>query len=80
MTHYVDNRGSNPHINFEPSILAGLGESDQSYRECRPHVEGQIMKTPIERENNYVQAGERYPTMPDWEREDLVFNLVTAPP
>jgi catalase len=36
------------------------------------------MKAPIERENNYGQAGERYRTISDWEREDLVKNLVAA--
>ncbi|MGZ4360584.1 MAG: catalase-related domain-containing protein, partial [Gaiellaceae bacterium] len=25
---------------------------------------------------DYAQAGERYRTMPDWERDDLVLNLV----
>jgi catalase len=29
----------------------------------------------IDRENNFKQAGERYRTMPDWEREDLIFNM-----
>jgi catalase len=35
------------------------------------------MKAPIERENNYAQAGERYRSMPKWERDDLVLNLIT---
>ena len=78
MSYGVDNRGANPHINYEPSTRAGLSEADASYREYRPYVEGHIMKAPIERENNYGQAGERYRTMPEWERDDLVFNLVEA--
>jgi catalase len=75
MSYGVDNRGANPHINFEPSTLAGAREAERSYREYRPYVEGHVMKAPIERENNYGQAGERYRTMPDWEREDLILNL-----
>jgi catalase len=76
MSYGVDSRGENPHINFEPSN-AGLREADSSYREYRPYVEGHLMKAPIERENNYGQAGERFRTMPEWERDDLVLNLVT---
>jgi catalase len=76
MSYGVDNRGGNPHINFEPSSVAGLGEADESYREYRPHVSGQIMRAPIERQNDYAQAGERFRTMPQWERDDLVKNLI----
>jgi catalase len=77
MSYGVDHRGTNPHINFEPSSVAGLREADDSYLEYRPHVEGQLMRAPIERENNYAQAGERYRTVEQWERDDLVHNLVT---
>lgn len=76
MAYGVDNRGGNPHVNFEPSSVAGLGQADETYREYRPHVSGRIMRAPIERENNYAQAGERFRTMPDWERDDLVKNMV----
>ncbi|MGC4807158.1 catalase [Micromonospora sp. DT233] len=75
MSYGVDERGGNPHINFEPSSVAGLGEADDSYREYRPFVSGQIMKAPIERQNNYAQAGRRFREMADWERDDLVLNL-----
>lgn len=78
MAHSVDDHGADPHINYEPSLLAGLREADETYREYRPYVEGQVVKAPIERQNPYGQAGERYRTMPDWEREDLVLNLVNA--
>jgi catalase len=30
----------------------------------------------IDRENNFKQAGERYRSIEQWERDDLVFNLV----
>ena len=77
MSYGVDNRGTNPHINFEPSTVGGLNEAGASYREYRPYVSGEVMKAPIERENNYAQVGERFRTMPEWERNDLVLNLVT---
>lgn len=76
MSYGVDNRAGNPHINFEPSSVAGLDQADESYREYRPFVSGQVMRAPIERQNNYGQAGERFRTMPQWERDDLVKNLV----
>jgi catalase len=77
MTYVVDSGGENRHVNYEPSSLGGLDEADESYREYRPFVAGQIMKTPIERTNDYKQPGERYRTISDWERDDLVLNLVT---
>ncbi|MEP6461874.1 MAG: catalase [Frankiaceae bacterium] len=78
MSYGVDNRGASPHINYEPSSRAGLTEADESYREYRPHVEGQALRAPIERENNYGQVGERWRSeMADWERDDLVLNLTT---
>ena len=43
MSYGVDNRGGNPHLNFEPSSVAGLREADESYREYRPIVSGQII-------------------------------------
>ena len=76
MSYGVDHRGGSPHINFEPSTVAGLQEADESYREYRPFVEGHVQKAPIERENNYAQAGERYRTMPESERDDLVLNMI----
>ncbi len=78
MSYGVDSRGASPHVNYEPSSLAGLREADDSYREYRPFVSGEVMRAPIPRTNDYAQAGERYRTMPEWERDDLVLNLVTA--
>jgi catalase len=76
MTYHVDAPGANPHVNYEPSSLGGLQEADASYREYRPYVSGQAMKATIDRENNYQQAGERYRAIPQWERDDLIKNLV----
>jgi catalase len=77
MAHYVDQDGGNPHVNYEPSGHDGLQEAEPSGTDYQPHVEGSLMRAPIERTNDYGQAGERYRTMPDWERDDLVLNLVT---
>jgi catalase len=77
MAYYVDNNGGNPHVNYEPSGHDGLTEAEPSGKAHEPYVEGRIQRAPLERTNDYAQAGERYRTMPDWEREDLVLNLVT---
>ncbi len=41
-----------------------------------PMVSGKLQRSPIPRENNYQQAGERYRTFEAWERNELVKNLV----
>lgn len=76
MAYGVDNRGSDPSVNYEPSVRAGLAEADNSYRGYEPYVEGRIQRASIERTNDYQQAGERYRTIEQWERDDLVLNLV----
>jgi len=78
MSFGVDNRGSNPHVNYEPSVRAGAVEADASYRAYEPEVSGKVQRAPIDRTNNYAQAGERYRTIDQWERDDLVLNLVDA--
>ena len=78
MAYGVDNRGELATVNYEPSLRAGLAEADESYVDYRPHIEGQLIKQPIDRTNNFQQAGERYRTIEQWERDDLVLNLVDA--
>jgi len=77
MAYYVDRGGANPHVNYEPSSTGGLVESPQPGLPYEPLISGKLTRTRLEREDNYTQAGERYRTMPDWEREDLVLNLTT---
>ncbi len=77
MAYAVDGTGENPHVNYEPSSTGGLPEAAPAGPEYRPHVEGPVGRQKLERTNDYAQAGERYRTMPDAEREDLVLNLVT---
>jgi catalase len=64
-------------VNYEPSGHDGLPEAAPSGTDYQPEVGGRLMKAPIERTNDYAQAGERYRTMPDAERDDLVLNLVS---
>lgn len=77
MAYAVDGTGENPHVNYEPSSTGGLPEAEPAGPEHRPYVEGPVGRQRLERTNDYAQAGERYRTMPDWEREDLVLNLTT---
>jgi catalase len=76
MAYYVDGAGENPHVNYEPSSLGGLVEAPKSGADYEPEVSGKLTRSKIARTNDYAQAGERYRTMPDWEREDLVHNMI----
>ena len=78
MSYRVDRTGANPHVNYEPSITGGLPEAADIGPEHQPWVEGRVGRQHLSRRNDYGQAGERYRTMPDWERDDLVLNLVDA--
>ncbi|MGK5556699.1 catalase [Actinomadura kijaniata] len=78
MTYHVDGRGENPHVNYEPSINGGLRESQYpTHDEQGPLIQGRVTRKRIPRTNDYKQAGQRYLLMEDWERDDLVNNLVT---
>jgi catalase len=76
MAYYVDGAGENPHVNYEPSSHGGLTEAVPSGVDYQPEVSGKLMRAKIERTNDFAQAGERFRTMPDWEREDLVANMI----
>ncbi len=78
MTYHVDGAGENPHVNYEPSITGGLREAQYpTYDEQGPVVSGRLTRKRIPRTNDYKQAGQRYLLMEQWERDDLVLNLVT---
>ncbi|MFS0725255.1 catalase [Paenibacillus sp. 1P07SE] len=71
--------GANPHINYEPSMLGGLQEADRSERPPhRPMYNAAAMSEPIDRPNNYGQAGHTYRSFEEWEREELIGNLSAA--
>ncbi|MBA2355119.1 MAG: catalase [Acidobacteria bacterium] len=75
MSHGVDlATGQNPHVNYEPSLHAGLREAPRQPT-LSPEVHGRLTQSVLERRNDYVQARLRYCTMQPWEREDLVATL-----
>jgi len=77
MTYHVDGAGENPHVNYEPSITGGLTEAQfPTHDEQGPVIEGRLTRKRIPRTNDYLQAGQRYLLMHDWERDDLVANFV----
>jgi catalase len=79
MTYHVDSSGANPHVNYEPSITGGLREgTDPTHDEQGPVISGRLTRKRIPRTNDYQQAGERYLLSEQWEKDDLVTNLVTA--
>lgn len=77
MTYHVDGGGGNPIVNYEPSITGGLREAEYpTHDEVGPELRGRLMRKRIPRTNDYLQAGQRYQLMEQWERDDLVHNLV----
>jgi catalase len=76
MASYVDHTGPNPKVNYEPNSTGGLSETPRLVPEYNPQVSGPVGRFKISRTNDYKQAGERYRTIEQWERDDLVLNLV----
>ncbi len=73
-----DHVGANPHINFEPSSVAGLREATPAGPDYEPMISGPLTRSAIDRTNPYGQVGQRWrDDMDDWERDDLVLNLTT---
>jgi catalase len=78
MAYQVDDSGQNPHINYEPSLRAGLAEAPRpAHDEQGPELTGRLTRQRIPVTNDYTQAGQRYLLMREWEQDDLVDNLVT---
>lgn len=77
MSYHVD-AGENPHINYEPSTLGGLKEAEQVGKVHEPHYNDKLVREKIDRPNDFGQAGETYRNLEDWEREELISNLVDA--
>jgi len=79
MAYAVDGTGTNPHVNYEPSIIGGLREAPKSAPdEQGPEIVGRLTRKRIPRTNDYAQAGERYLLSQQWEKDDLVANLIGA--
>jgi catalase len=76
MTFHQDHGGQNPHINYEPSITGGLREGQYpTHDDQGPEITGRLTRKRIPLTADYLQAGQRYLLMEDWERDDLVANL-----
>jgi len=79
MAYGRDDVGENPHVNYEPSLLAGLDEAEYPTHDAQgPEIRGRVTRQAIPRANDYAQAGERFRLSQEWERDDLVANLVDA--
>lgn len=79
MAYYVDDSGANPSVNYEPSITGGLAEEPpRGPEEVGPELSGRLTRARIPRRNDYQQPGERYLLSEQWEKDDLVANLVDA--
>jgi catalase len=76
MAYYVDKTGPNPKVNYEPNSTGGLVETPETAPQYTPEVSGPVGRYKIGRTNDYKQAGERYRSIEQWERDDLVKNLV----
>ncbi|MFC6999118.1 catalase [Rufibacter roseus] len=71
--------GQNPHINYEPSFLGGLKEAAPAGGDYSPRYEAaNLVHQKLDRTNDFKQAGETYRNFEDWEREDLINNLVNT--
>ena len=78
MAYRQDLVGQNPHVNYEPSSLNGLTEAPKGGKDHEPEYNARLVRQKIDRENNFKQAGERYHMLEDWERDDLIRNLVNT--
>ncbi|WP_164008635.1 catalase [Pyxidicoccus trucidator] len=67
-----------PHVNYEPSKQSAPREAAREYPGHHPKVSGEVVRKELSRTNNYGQAGARYRAFQDWERDELIKNLVGA--
>jgi catalase len=79
MTYKVDaGVGQNPHVNYEPSSLQGLREAPKPGKDHQPSYQANLVRQKIDKTNDFKQAGERYRAFEEWERNDLIKNLVNT--
>ncbi|MCW3039586.1 MAG: catalase [Solirubrobacterales bacterium] len=77
MAYYVDEGGTNPSVNYEPSIIGGLQEAPSTGPAAvGPVIEDRLVRAPIPRTNDYQQVGEFYTLIEQWEKDEMVANLV----
>ena len=70
--------GENPHVNYEPSSMGGLTEAEPSGEPHTPHYNASLVRAPVERRHVFAQAGETYRGFEQWEKDELISNLVGA--
>jgi catalase len=70
--------GQNPHVNYEPSTLGGLKEAPKAGPDHTPRYEANLVRQKIDRRNDFKQAGDTYRNFEDWERDELINNLVNT--
>lgn len=79
MQYFVDMAPEqSPHVDYEPSMTDGLVEAEQNAAPHEPEYHARLQRQRIERTNDFKQAGHTYRSFEDWEREDLINNLVDA--
>jgi len=70
--------GQNKHINYEPSTLNNIKEAPKAGKDYTPRYEANLVRQKIDRTNDFKQAGDTYRNFEDWERDDLINNLVNT--
>jgi len=70
--------GQNKHINYEPSTLNNIKEAPKAGKDYNPRYEANLVRQKIDRTNDFKQAGETYRNFEDWERDELINNLVNT--
>lgn len=68
----------NPHVNYEPSSLNGLKEAPKAGKDHTPLYQAALVREKISKQNNFAQAGETFRNFEDWERDELILNLVST--
>jgi len=76
MAYVADGEGQNPHVNYEPSNTGYREAEYPTHDEQGPVLTGRLTRKQLPRTNDYQQPADRYHTMMDWERDDLVDNLI----
>lgn len=70
--------GLNNHVNYEPSTLGGVKEAPKTGKDYTPMYHAALIREKISRQNNFAQAGDTYRNFENWERNDLINNLVST--
>src|SRR5690606_40821389 len=60
------------------SSVGGLKEAERAGKDHTPYYAAALVRAKIDRQNNFKQAGEIYRGFEEWEREELIFNLVDS--